>query len=126
MSSTAQHSRLPNHNMMVIDERKLIKYALDKAHTIGRDIAENFKSALGFDKFNWKDLANQISEKIPHHEAVLIREDMHGTRFRVDLPILGVNGKTAMVRTVWIILADTEPPILDTLIVLPQSERGDI
>jgi hypothetical protein len=107
--------------MMVIDERKLVSYALNIAHTIGKDLAEKFQSVLGFDKSNWVELANQISEKLPQYEAVLIREDMHGRRFRVDLPVLGANGNTAIVRTIWIILADTESPILDTLRVLPQG-----
>jgi len=121
MSLSPHKDALPNYQMMVIDERKLVAYALDIAHTIGKDLAENFKSVLGFDKSNWMELANQISENLPHYEAVLLREDMHGRRFRVDLPVLGANGNTATVRTVWIILAETESPLLDTLRVLPQG-----
>jgi uncharacterized protein len=121
MSRPAHKNALPNYVMMVIDERKLIAYALDISHTIGKDLAEKFKSVLGFDKSNWMELAKQITENVPHFEAILVREDMHGKRFRVDLPVLGANGNTAIVRTVWIILADSESPILDTLRVLPQG-----
>ena len=119
--NTPHKNALPNCAMLVIDERKLTAYALDVAHTVGKDLAEKFKSVLGFDKSNWKELSNQISENVPHHEAVLLREDIHGSRFRVDLPIVGANGNTAIVRTVWIILNDTESPILDTLKVLLQG-----
>jgi hypothetical protein len=109
---------LPNYAMAVIDERRLVNFALDKAHTIGRVLADNFDNVLGFNKTNWQELAKQIIEKLPEHHAILEREDICSRRFRVDMPIEGVNGKTALVRTIWIFRTDAEHPILDTLKVL--------
>lgn len=113
---------LPNHIMAVIDERKLVDFALNKAHTIGKDLADNFEKVLGFDKFNWQGLAKQIIEKLPKYKANFKREDICSKRYWVDIPIKGPNGKTATVRTVWILRLDADHPILDTLKVLVDSE----
>jgi len=57
----------------------------------------------------------QIYAQLPNSEAVLGKLDEYGQRYTVDMLITGPNGKTATVRTGWIIKEGSDIPELATL-----------
>lgn len=101
---------LLNYERAVIPRSKLEDYALNPAHTDGRHKARLFKSILGFDKSNWEHLAKIIFDELPFHEALPGGEGIFGKKFTVFLPVVGPNGNTAIVETIWIIRPGTDYP----------------
>ena len=108
---------LPNVENATIDPRKLTEYALNPNHPVGSHKARVFNSVLGYNQSNAESLINQIYEKLPQCEAKIGVLDIYGQRFTVDIPIIGPNGNTAIVRTGWIIRPNSMTPELTTLFV---------
>ena len=103
-------SALPNYAIAVIPRSKLEEYALNPAHEDGQHKARLFKSILGFEKADWQKLEKLILDELPYHGAVLTREDKWGKFYSVSLPIVGLNGNTAVVQTIWKIATGTDYP----------------
>ena len=127
-SRSAHPNALPNYQKAVILREKLESYALNPTHEAarpggshGKNKAVVFKNALGFDQSNCELLEEQILTELQYHEATLQEESIWGKSYRVDLPILGANGRTAQVRTIWMIRYGTDYPSLITLWVLPEE-----
>ena len=92
---------LPNYEKAVIPRSKLEDYALNPAHKDGQHKARLFKSILGFEKADWQKLEKVILDELPYHEAVFSRVDKWGEFYSVSLMVVGPNGKTAVVQTIW-------------------------
>ncbi len=116
----AHPNALPNYQKAVIPRSKLEGYALDPAHTDGQHKARLFKSILGFEKADWEELAKIILDELPYHEAFLSREDQWGKFYSVSLPIVGPNGNTAIVQTIWKIEKGKDYPSF----VTPREIKG--
>jgi hypothetical protein len=101
---------LPNYQKAVIPRSKLEGYALNPAHRGGQHKARLFKSILGFEKSDWEKLAKIILDELPYYEAVPSREDQWGKFYSVSLPVVGPNGNTAIVQTIWKIVTGTDYP----------------
>jgi hypothetical protein len=105
---------LPNYRHAVVPEPK-IRYALRD-----RDKRRAFE-ALGYSERqgNWRELRDSILAALPFHPAPVSHQDQWGLTRNVDLDITGPEGKTAPVRTKWILrLQDGEDfPRLVTLYV---------
>ena len=118
---------LPNYQNAEIARDKLEGYALNPNHeaarpggSSGKNKARIFKAALGFDQSNWEILKQRILDELPYREAVFEAERKNwGKTYRVHMPILGINGSTKNLRTVWIIRHGEDHPSLVTLLVLP-------
>jgi len=118
---------LPNYQNAEIAREKLEGYALNPNHeaarpdgSSGKNKARVFRAALGFDQSNWEILKQRILDELPYHEAVFEAERKDwGKAYHVDVPILGVNGRTKNVRTAWLIGHGKYNPSLVTLLVLP-------
>lgn len=109
-SRSVHPKALPNYQKADISRSKLEGYALNPAHRDGQHKARLFKSILGFEKADWEKLAKIILDELPYYEAVFSREDQYGKYYLVSLPIVGLNGNTAIVQTVWIIKTATDYP----------------
>jgi hypothetical protein len=107
---TPHPNALPNYERAIIPRSKLEDYALNPAHTDGRHKARLFKSMLGFEKADWQKLEKVILDELPYHEAVVSRADKWGEFYSVSLPVVGRNGKTAVVQTIWKIETGTDYP----------------
>jgi hypothetical protein len=105
---------LTNYQRAVIPRSKLEEYALNPAHKDGQHKARLFKSILGFEKADWQELEKIILNELPYYEAVLSREDKWGKFYSVSLPIVGLNGNTAVVQTIWQIETGSDYPIFVT------------
>jgi len=102
---------------LVIDPRKLTEYALNPDNPVGADKAVMFQRHLGFTRDNYQPLLEQISAQTLEVEAILGLTDEHGQRYRVDLEIIGTQGQWEIVRTGWIVEADSDAARLVTLYV---------
>lgn len=107
---------LPNYENAVIEERKLVDYALNPDHGDGAHKARRFKAALGYDASNAQDLAHAIREKLSKGKAIGGIADKYGQRYAVDMELTGPAGK-AVVRTAWIAEGDNEIPRLISVYV---------
>ena len=108
---------LPNVDKAKINPNKLTEYALNLEHPQGRNKAKVIKSVLGYDKNEANHLILQIQEKLHKCKAIPGKVDEYGKRYTVDIPITGINGNTAIVRTGWILKADIDIPELVTIYV---------
>jgi len=108
---------IPNFSKAKIDPRKLTDYALNPNHPVGGNKAKVFESALGYNQSNASQLMKQIQKNLPNTPATLGKADQYGQRYTVDMLIKGPNGKTATVRTGWIIKSDSNTPEMTTLFV---------
>lgn len=108
---------LTNAEKAVIDPNKLISYALNPDHPIGGNKARVFESALGYNQSNVGDLITKVQAGAVSNPAVILTADKFGQRMAVDMPITGVNGNSAIVRTGWIYDAGSSVPRLTTIFV---------
>ena len=110
-------SKLKNADLAVIDPRKFTHYCLNTDSPDGKHKARVFKSALGYDLSNYKDLIRQIKNAIMIYEAQWAGDTAHGQLFRVDVPVGGPIAE-AIVRTGWIYEKGDDVPRLTTAFVL--------
>lgn len=108
---------IPNFSKATIDPRKLTDYALNPNHPVGGNKAKVFESALGYNQSNASQLMKQIQKNLANTLATLGKADQYGQRYTVDILIKGANGKTATVRTEWIIKSGSNTPEMTTLFV---------
>ena len=92
---------LPNASKAVIPIEKFDNYALNVVKE--PDKAAAFKAALGYDLSNSADLIRNIRENVGNFNAIEKPDNGYGKRFEVLMTLLGANGKTANVKTAWII-----------------------
>lgn len=98
-----------------IDPRKLTRYALCLENPKGKDKALMFQTYLGYTLDNYQNLLYQIQTRAPDAEAIALREDIHGRRYRVDIEVEGTQpGQKENVRTGWLVLPDASQARLIT------------
>lgn len=87
-------------NATIVPDEKFLKYSLnmDKAP----DKAKAFKSALGYDQSNYKELKQKIERAIDESKFVEKGDSGYGMRYEYIIEITGANGKKANVLTAWI------------------------
>ncbi len=100
-----------------IEPSKLRDYCLNPNHPRGRHKARVFREALGLDENDVDWLLAELLIGILVHEAEKQEGGSFGRRWRVDLP-MARQGKSAVVRTIWIVLAGEQFPRLVTCWVL--------
>ncbi len=81
-------------------ERKLRTYLLDKTHRSGKEKANWFDKALGFNQSNAGQLAKQIV--FNKEKAVKTGITEHGTNYNQIIRIVGANGRIIDVNFAWI------------------------
>ena len=88
-----------------LPESKFVQYLLDECHPEGGPKAKFFREALGIGPAEWRYLAAQFHDGLI--AAELVEVDVRsfpggqGVRFNADIAIMGLNGKSANVATVW-------------------------
>ncbi|MGA4524070.1 type VI secretion system tube protein TssD [Citrobacter portucalensis] len=114
---TSEAGTLLNAKHAVIDPKKMASYALNPEHPVGGNKARVFESALGFNPSNAGILVSRVQQGIISSSAELGAYDKFGQRMSVDIPIIGVNGETAIVRTGWMYETDSLVPRMTTIYV---------
>lgn len=114
---TSEAGTLLNAKHAVIDPKKMASYALNPEHPVGGNKARVFESALGFNPSNAGILVSRVQQGIISSSAELGAYDKFGQSMSVDIPIIGVNGETAIVRTGWMYETDSLVPRMTTIYV---------
>jgi hypothetical protein len=109
--------KVPNSKNAIIELAKLQDYCLSADHPRGRHKARVFREALSLtdDEAEW--LRQKLLEGIQNHPAEKQETNSFGSRWRVDIPLTR-QGKSAVIRTVWIIKTAEKFPRLITCWVL--------
>ena len=110
-------THLPGGDKAVLDIRKIEDYCLSPIHPRGRHKARVFHEALdvGRDDAEW--LRDVLLEAARDGDATELPTDAWGSHWRVDATI-GRHGKSAVVRTIWIIRTGEAMPRFVTCWVL--------
>lgn len=102
--------RLPNGEYAILDLRKLEDYCLDLRHPRGRHKARLFDQLLGVRKADALWLREALLNAARANEAAIdLGADVFGHRWRMDVT-LSRHGKSAVVRTIWIVRIDENAP----------------
>lgn len=109
--------RLPHGDEAILDIRKIEDYCLSPAHPRGRHKARVFRDALDLRRSDASWLRNVLLEAARSSEAFLVAEDAWGSHWRLDVTLKG-QGKSAVVRTIWIVRTGESVPRFVTCWVL--------
>jgi hypothetical protein len=123
----------------IIEERKLVDYALNLDHDEGGDKARWFLAALGIGRGDWRHLASQLRLGLIGAPVPEVRATEFGVQYAVTTTVSGLNGASARVKSAWEV-RDGQPPRLTTVhpakreedppkappaLVVPDSLQGD-
>ena len=96
--------QLPNApDEVEVKARKVTDYLLNPLHEKGKSKAKFFEKALGIVAADWRFLHAQLADSLRKASFENIRFDDHGISFDAHLAIQGRDGRTATVKTGWII-----------------------
>lgn len=122
MDTSQAITRLVRENA-VIPDAKLTKYALDPESREGKHKARVFDSALGYNLTNADELAEAILNGLESADKYYKDTTRHGDIFNAVMDMTGPNGKTAWVRTGWIVRPNSDKFSLTTAYVDPDYGR---
>ncbi len=110
-------THLPHSDKAILDIRKIEDYCLSPSHPRGRHKARVFREALGLQRSDAAWLRDVLIEAARSNEASQDAVDAWGTHWRLDATIRR-QGKTAVVRTIWIVRTGETVPRFVTCWVL--------
>lgn len=109
--------RLPNSELAIVDVKKLRDYCLNPEHLQGQHKARVFAAALNLTISAAGILSDLLLEAAQSENAEPAKQDNYGQRYIIDFEVVR-QGKTARVRSAWIIRRDENFPRLITCYVL--------
>ena len=74
---------LPNYASAVIEDSKLVSYALNPRSERGQHKARVFEHALGFNLSNWEYLKRAILDALPARPARFLSDTAFGKKYEV-------------------------------------------
>ena len=86
----------------VIAAEKLRDYILSPVHPDGWGKA-NYLAKLGYSQATWRRLAFDLRAQVLPRPARRARASPYGRKYEILAPLTGPNGKSAWIRTIWII-----------------------
>ena len=108
---------LPNAAAAIVNDAKLLDYALDPNHPRGRHKARVFAAALGITRANAHLLRQALLDAAATQPAKATGPNAFGDRYRIDFVMRGPGG-TATVRSTWIVLKTSPAPQLISCFVI--------
>ena len=109
--------KLPNPARAIIRTEKLEGYCLNPEHQDGQHKARVFKSVLNLGIENVEALRSALLNAVRTHMAVLTKRNNYGQKYIIDFEMTH-SGKTAKIRSAWIVRNDDNFPRLITCYVL--------
>jgi len=103
---------IPNHGDAQVDAEKLTDYLLSQTHPIGKSKAAWF-GILGYNLTDWRLLQSDLAQ-LASKDAILLSETQYGQKYGISGTLIGPNGKSGKVMTVWIIITGQKNPRLVT------------
>jgi hypothetical protein len=110
-------TRLPHSDGAILDIRKIEDYCLSPSHPRGRHKARVFRDALDLQRIDASWLRDVLLEAARLGEAFEVMADTWGTHWGLDATIRR-QGKSAVVRTIWIVRTGESVPRFVTCWVL--------
>jgi len=101
--------KLPGAEAATIDSGKVREYLLSLSHPVGRFKASFFAS-LGYGSAQWELLRNDLLALAREEPAATSLRTSYGQKYEVRGTLSGLNGRSAAVVTVWIILHGDSSP----------------
>ena len=86
----------------IISERKLREYLLTRRN---EDDKSRFLALAGYDPTFWRQLETDIRQLIHDQDAELIRRTLYGDMYKITGRLIGPNGRSLNVVTIWITLS---------------------
>lgn len=108
---------LPSAHSANDDLRKLQDYCLNPEYPRGKHKARVFQSALGVGRENAEELRARILSAVGEQDCIPGESDEYGARYVVDIEWQRL-GKSATIRTMWIVKRDEDIPRLTSCYVL--------
>jgi uncharacterized protein DUF6883 len=115
--------KLPNAQHAVVEREKIVDYLLNPAHPDNGGKAYFF-SSLGFGIDRWQALRNALVQVAQTAEVSKRLESPHGTKYILDGRLESAIGRTAMVRTIWIVDRGHDAPRLVTAYPSRESSQS--
>jgi hypothetical protein len=115
--SAVMTKRLPHGDQAILDMRKIEGYCLNPSHPRGRHKARVFREVLDLQRSDASWLRGALLEAARSAESFRDGEDAWGTHWRLDAN-LRRQGKSAVVRTIWIVRTGESVPRFVTCWVL--------
>jgi hypothetical protein len=109
--------KLPNGKQAFIDVTKVRDYALNPTHPEGKHKARVFAAALGIGASHTEWLIGELRKAALDTDCIGGRQDEHGQRYIVEFAATR-HGKTARLRSVWILRPTENSPRLVSCYVL--------
>jgi hypothetical protein len=113
---------VPNGDQAVVDQTKLTDYLLSLEHHVGRHKARFF-AAHGFSGEHWEDLRRALLRHVIDHVAIGIETNAFGTKFVVEGSLDCPDGRSPVIRTVWMIEVGHQIPRLVTAYPLSRTRN---
>ena len=105
--------KLPNAEQAEVEQVKLVDYLLDASHPDNGGKAEFF-GRFGFNRDNWKTLADALLKLAQEAEVSCSSMSPHGRKFVIIGRIETPSGRPAMLQVIWIIDSGNEAARLVT------------
>src|SRR5574337_6739 len=103
--------KLPNGDRAVVDLVKLRDYCLSETHPRGKHKARVFRAALGLTTQDAEELRQALLDAARYGEATKGEADKRGQRYTLNVEMTRA-GRSARVRSGWIVLASADFPRL--------------
>lgn len=102
---------LPDADRARVERTKLTDYLLSLSHPDGRSKAQFFMS-FGFRSEDWRILAEALRVVGASNPIVAVVESPHGARYTINGALQTPDGRTPIVRTVWIMEPGNSPRLV--------------
>lgn len=101
--------RLPNFRRALVEPGKVRGYLLSNSHPVGR-FKSGFFMSLGYTQDDWMKLRDDLVELAANGAAIPVGETKFGRKFEVTGILTGPTGRSANIRTVWMVASDGAAP----------------
>ncbi|MEO6486777.1 MAG: DUF6883 domain-containing protein [Thermoanaerobaculia bacterium] len=101
--------KIPNANRASVEATKLRDYLLTPSHPVGRFKAPFF-AALGYSQDQWPQLEADLRSQHVLQDAEPAAASSYGQKYEIRAILVGPDGRSAEVVTIWIILAGEDAP----------------
>jgi hypothetical protein len=109
MAAATLIAMLPNAEQAVVEPAKLRDYLLAHVHPVGRFKARFF-CGLGYTPDGWQVLRDDLLRLASSGGAEPGEPGFYGQKFTVSGTLTGPNGRSATVKSVWLVPPDGDAP----------------